>query len=72
MKNKYLKEKKEIESFIKWLQKFYASPIYQRVKVLDKIKKKDYFLFNWLNGIIDIDKDNQERLYESLRGTLND
>ena len=72
MRKKLLKEEKEIESFIKWLQKFYTSPIYQRVKVLDKIKKKDYFLFNWLNGIIDIDEDNQKRLYESLRGTLND
>ena len=76
MKNKWLKWAKEtkkekaIEGFIKWLKLFYKSNEKEKNLILVKLYGENEALYKFVNDLKDINKEEQERLYEQLRGNF--
>lgn len=65
-----MKVEKEIEAFIKWLKHFFKSNTKEKELILTKIAFENEDLYIFLNNIKSINKQEQEVLYEQLRGNL--
>ncbi len=65
------KEKnKAIEDFIKWLKLFYKSNDKEKNLILIKLAGENEALYKFVNDLKDIGENDQNRLYEQLRGNL--
>ena len=79
MSNKWLKwakkvkkgsKEEEIENLIEWLKLFYKSKEQEKNLILLKLARENESLWKWINGVKNYKKEEQERLYEQLRGNF--
>ena len=79
MSNKWLKwakgvkkgsKEKEIENLIEWLKLFYKSNEKEKNLILLKIARQNEALWVFIDKVKNFNKEQQERLYEQLRGNF--
>lgn len=64
------KKNKAIEDFIKWLKLFYKSNDKEKNLILIKLAGENEALYKFVNDLKDLGENDQNRLYEQLRGNL--
>lgn len=62
-----MEERKDIEAFIKFLQKFYKYNDKKKNKIIKMVCKQDQHFGNWLQSVRDFNENMQIGLYENLR-----